>query len=145
MNEIANLTPDVTYSAGIVKFENFEEYKMQAENLAAFVSSIVATEETVQASKKMIAATRKIVDGLNRRRIDMKKDILASYTDFEKQVKELQGIIDGADRIVREQVNELEEKRRAEKKEEIKAIWDKRSPMYDIPIPNLFNLSLIHI
>ena len=139
MNEITNLTPDVTYSAGVVRFENFEEYKLQAQDIADFVSSIVVTEETVQASKKMIAATRKIVDGLNRRRIDMKKDILASYTEFEKQVKELQGIIDDADRTVREQVNELEEKRRAEKKEEIKAIWDKRRVMYDIPIPDLFN------
>ncbi|WP_276924235.1 DUF1351 domain-containing protein [Faecalibaculum rodentium] len=139
MNEITNLTPDVTYSAGVVKFENFEEYKLQTQKIADFVSSIVVTEDTIQASKKMIAATRKIVDGLNRRRIDMKKDILASYTNFEGQVKELQGIIDDADRIVREQVNELENQRRAEKKDEIKAVWDKRRVMYDIPIPDLFN------
>ena len=38
MNEITNLAPDVTYSAGVVKFENFEEYKLQAENIAAFES-----------------------------------------------------------------------------------------------------------
>jgi hypothetical protein len=103
------------------------------------VSSVVVTEDTIQASKKMLAASRKVVNSLDTKRKDIKKSILASYSDFEKQVNELKKIVDDADKIVRGQVKALEEMEREQKQTATKEIWDKRIPAYEIAhIPNLF-------
>jgi hypothetical protein len=130
--EIKSLEPDVKYDVAKVEFSNFESYKAQAQQIAEFVSSIVVTEDTVKAAKKMLAQARSIVNELNKSRIQMKKEILGNFPDFETQVKELQTIIDNADGIVRSQVKELEEKERAEKLEQIKAIWEQRAWAYDV-------------
>lgn len=85
--------------------------------------------------------TRKITDGLNSRKVQIKKAILADYTVFEGQVKELKAIIDDADGELRTKVNAMEELERDRKKEEIRQIFDKRVDQYQIGslIPDAFD------
>ena len=132
MNELIIKDSAIQVKKAEIVFKDFEKYKAQAEEIAKYISSIEVTEENVKETKKTIAAAKKVVNGLNRRRIDIKRAILESYDEFETQIKELSDIIDQADAKVRSQVNELEEKERLQKKNQLFAIFQKRAPLYPV-------------
>ena len=46
-----------------------------------------------------MASLRKLKKAMNDRRIEIKKTFMAPYTNFEAQVKELDKLIDGTDRL----------------------------------------------
>lgn len=129
-NELQRWIPDVTYSPGIIKFNDFERYKLMAANIADFVGEAEVTEENVKDSKRLVADTRKVVNGLKDKRIAIKKEILKPYLVFESQVKELENIVDDADRIVRNQIREIEEKQRDAKRTAVEELWRKRLLQY---------------
>ena len=143
-NEIATWdenTPDVRFQTAPVTFNAFDYYKGRCEQIAAYIKGIEVTEDNVQAVKKDLAAARKLTDGLNSRKVQIKKAILEDYTVFEGQVKELKGIIDEADGELRGKVNALEEQARDRKKEEIRQVFLKRIGQYQIGtlIPDAFD------
>lgn len=124
--------PDVTCNKALVKFPAFEHYKQQAQQIAGYINSIVLTDDNVKDVKKDLAAARKITDGLDKKRIQIKNAILEEYVGFESQVKELQRIIKEAEGTLRTKVREMEEEERQAKKAQIREIWDKRYPLYEI-------------
>ena len=124
--------PDVSYSIAPVSFPAYEVCKQQAEAVADYIGSLELTEENVKEVKENLAKCRKVTEALTRRRIDIKKQILQEYEDFDRKVKELVFIVDNADSALRAKVREMEERERQEKKEQIRALWEKRSPMYRI-------------
>ena len=124
--------PDVTCNKALVKFPAFEHYKQQAQQIARYINSIVLTDDNVKDVKKDLAAARKVTDGLDKKRIRIKNAILEEYVGFESQVKELQGIIKEAESTLRTKVREMEEEERQAKKVQIREIWDKRYPLYEI-------------
>lgn len=124
--------PDVSYQTAPVKFPAFEYYKQQAQKAAEYINSIVLTDNNVKDVKKDLAAARKLTDGLDQKRIQIKNAILADYVEFESQVKELQAIVKDAESSLRSKVKELEERERENKKAQILDIWNKRYPMYQI-------------
>ena len=115
-----------------VYFQGYGAYTQMAQNIADYINSIEVTEDNIQAVKKDLAAARKVVDGLGKRRIELKKQILVEYDVFEQEVKELQSIVDTADRELRAKVNALEEQERELKKAAIREIWDKRIWQYPL-------------
>lgn len=121
-----------TYSPAVVKFDKFEYYKEQANEIANYINTTVLTNDNIKEVKKDLADARKVVKGLDKIRIELKKELLVSFNDFEKQVKEIQGIIDQADSKLRDQVRAIEENERQIKEANIRVIWDARICMYDI-------------
>ena len=136
--------PDVSYQPATVTFPAFEFYKTQAKLIADEIMNTPVTEENVKQVKQLLADARKVSDGLNRRRIDIKKEILKDYDAFEKQVKELASIIDTADNEVRLMVRELEEAEREQKRAAIEELWEKRISNYKVYdlAPNAFEVWL---
>ena len=134
-------SPDVKYQVAKVTFGSFPEYRDKCLQIAEHIRSTQVTEETLPEVKKELAAARKITDELNSRKVQIKKIILADYTVFEGQVKELKGIIDEADGELRGKVNALEEQARDRKKEEIRQVFLKRIGQYQIGalIPDAFD------
>lgn len=130
MNEL--ITKDIEYTTGVVKFNNFENYLKQAKEVAKYIDSVELTDANVKQCKSDLAAARKVVNQLDQVRKQVKKDLLKPYQPFEKQVKQLQKVIDDADKRLREEVKLLEEVERNEKEEAIKEVFDKRIAMYDI-------------
>lgn len=142
--EIIEKQNDVTYEAAKVDFPAYEEYKEKATAVAEYIFQMDVNEENIKEAKATLAKARKLTDKLTRARIDMKKEILASYTDFENKVKEIIDIIGDADKEVRAKVKDLEEAERDRKKQEIYELWLKRIPAYDSDLlnavlPNAFN------
>ena len=134
-------TPDVQYQVAKVTFDSFSEYKEKCLLIAEHIRNTEVTEDNLPEVKKELAAARKITDELNSRKVQIKKIILADYTVFEGEVKELKGIIDSAESELRVKVNDLEDKARDQKKADIKAIFDKRIGQYQIGtlIPDAFD------
>lgn len=131
MEELRNNNmPDVSFATAPVKFQMFEHYKAQAQQIADYINGITLTDDNVKEVKADLASARKIVDGLDRRRIDIRKFILSDYMKFEDQVKELQSIIKDAEGGLRLKLREMEEKERTDKKETVFVIWCKRFQYY---------------
>lgn len=124
--------PDVAYSIAPVSFPAYESCKQQAQAVAEYIGGLELTEDNVKEVKENLAKCRKVTEALNRKRIDIKKQILQDYEDFDRKVKELVFIVDNADSALRTKVREMEEKERQEKKEQIRALWDKRAGLYRI-------------
>lgn len=124
--------PDIAYSVPQVMFNGYEFYKEQAIQIADYVRSIEVTEETIGDAKKELAIARKGVKELDRRRIDIKKEIQLGYAEFEAQLKEITSIIDEADKELGAKVRVLDEAERDRKQEAIKEVWDKRIQQYAI-------------
>lgn len=122
---------DIQYQIPQVRFPAFETYKAQAEEISAYIRSLPVTEDSIKDVRATLAKARKLTDRLNRSRIDIKKEILSGYDQFEAQVKELCDIVGEADKELRKKVDLLDEMERKEKLSVIEEIWDKRIAQYD--------------
>lgn len=86
--------------------------------------NVVYTDETMSVAKKDRADLNRLSKAINDERIAMKKRYLAPYEDFEKQAKELTGLIDAQSAKIDAQVKEFEQREKDDKQAEIKAIYD---------------------
>lgn len=123
---------DITYRTAEVAFPNYEYYLAQARQIAEFINSIDLTEDNIKEAKTTLAAARKVADGLDRKRIDLKKQLLGNFSVFEGQIRQIQSVVSAAESDLREKVKELDELQREQKKEKIAEIWDKRFPQYTL-------------
>lgn len=100
---------------------NFEEVKdWLAENLTVY-RSMVVTEDALGAAKADKAKIRKISSAISEQRIAVKKRYLEPYNSFEAKMKELSGMCDEAAKNIDTQVKAFEDKRKAEKRDMLKA------------------------
>ena len=129
--ELKTRENDVSYQIPEIRFPSYEQYRQQALALGDYIRSTEVTPENVKEAKSILADSRKVTDRLNRKRIDIKNDILRGYKVFEEQVKEITGIIDEADQELRGKVRELDDQERQVKKDAIKELWEKRVQQYD--------------
>ena len=130
MNLVQWKKPVISSEPGKVTFNDYEAYKSQALQLSQYIEAIDVTEENVKLAKKLLAQVNKSVKILEDRRIEIKKEMLIPYTLFESQIKEIVGIVKGADEAVRSQVRDLEEVARDEKADTLKEIWKLRIQQY---------------
>lgn len=105
---------------------NFEELKAQiSEGLKAY-EGLVYTADNIAEAKKDRANLNKLKDAIEDKRKEMKSLYLAPYNEFEKQVKELTGMIQKQTDVIDSQVKEYEESKKQEKLDEIKNIYDEK-------------------
>ncbi|EGP8643453.1 DUF1351 domain-containing protein [Listeria monocytogenes] len=116
---------------GSILFPAYKKIKSDSLLLAQQIENIEVTEENVKQSKKLLAAVNKEVKNLESERISIKKEMLEPYSEFEKQVKEIVSIVKTADEMVRQQVTQMEEEEREDKKLVLKRMFEKRIRMYD--------------
>lgn len=131
MNELAEMQlSQIVVTPGAIQFNDFEQLKDQALELSEQINSVTVTEDTVQASKKMLAAVNGRIKELESRRIAIKNEMLEPYKMFESQVKEIVEIVKSADKTVRDQVKGLEEAEREMKASNIAGLYEKRISSY---------------
>lgn len=132
MNEIINIeSKGIKVKIGKVEFKAYEMIKERAINLSENLKQVEVTEENIKESKKILADVNKDIKKLEDRRVAIKKEMLEPYTEFENQVKEIVKIVKEADEIVRQQVKELENREREEKKELIFNMFIEKINHYD--------------
>ena len=113
-----------------IQFNDYERLKEEATEIAFYVSQIEVTEDNTKEAKKLLAKVNKSVEKLNRKRIDIKNELMRPYDTFASQVREIEKIVKDADEVVRSQVRQLEEREREEKRQGLEQIWNARIDMY---------------
>lgn len=129
-----NLTPSVSgfsYTPATVTFSDFHRILEEADMLNSLLSQVQVDDENIKTAKKLVAEVRKQFNVLDRQRIEAKKDILGNFSDYEQQVKEIGAVVQEGENLVRSKIRELEEIERAEKEEEVRALWEERSDQYE--------------
>lgn len=118
---------DIRIENGLIVFDNFLLYKQRAEEARDYLKRLDVTPESEQECKRTVATARKISDQLNQEKIRIKKTVLEPYTVFEDKVKEIIGIITEGENVARDKLKAIDDRRREEKKAELRRIWDARS------------------
>ena len=109
---LGTITDNLSEVAASVRAK-VEEYK-----------SIVVSEDNIADSKNLLANIRKDKTELDNSRKAIKKEWLAPYEEFEKRAKNVINLYDEPIGIIKEQLDEFEERRRADKRKAIKGIFD---------------------
>lgn len=102
---------------------NFEEIKAELEAEMQKYKALVYTDDNIKEAKKDRALLNKVVKELNDKKLVVKRNYCAPYEVFENQVKELQAIVNDTNANIDAAVKEYEERKKAEKTEEIKAAY----------------------
>jgi hypothetical protein len=103
---------------------NFEVVKSAIVRKTEQYKNVKVTELNKAKRKKEIANLRKDIKLLNDKRIEVKNECLKPYLAFDEKVKELIDIYNVPINIIDNQVKELEESQRLEKKAEIANIYN---------------------
>lgn len=115
----------------VIEF-NFEELKQEITLKASEYMNLVYTDEQIKDAKKDRATLNKFVKALSDERIKTKKECLKPYEDFEKKIKELDGIVSKAIKNIDDQVKVYEEQKKQEKLLAIKDYWNSCEKPFEI-------------
>lgn len=102
---------------------NFEELKTALKAELEVYKNMVFTEEAKPEARKAVANLRKLKKSMNDKKLEVKKNFMVPYTDFEAQVKELDKLIDEPINFISGQIEEFERKRVEERKKLISDIY----------------------
>ncbi len=103
---------------------NYEELKQWLTANLENYRTLVVTEEQMAAAKADRAKINKISKAISDQRIAIKKQYLAPFNEFESQCKELSGLCDAASKNLADQINAIEEARKAEKMSALKTFFE---------------------
>ena len=103
---------------------NFEDLKKALAERMELYRGLVVTEDGIKAAKQDRADLNKLREAIEAKRKEVKKACMAPYTEFEGRVKELVQLVYAPIAAIDGQLKEYEEKRRADKRTEIAAIYE---------------------
>lgn len=116
MNELIKQTQ------GTINYD-FESAKARiSQRLEEYIGAVF-TEESKTIAKKEVANLRKEKSAFSDRVKEVKSEYMKPYLEFERKAKELIALYDEPINLINGQVQEFEEKRKAEKKELIQSIY----------------------
>lgn len=103
---------------------NFKDLKTEITTKIEEYKGLVYTDEQIKEAKADRAKLNKLIDALEGKRKEIKRQVMIPYIEFEKQEKELVTIINAAVTGIDGQVKAYEERQRAEKKEKVQKIYE---------------------
>lgn len=102
---------------------NYEELKSElAEKLEKY-NRMVVTEDGLAAAKKDRAALNKLLKALDDKRIEVKRELLKPFGEFEAQVKEIQAMIAKPVGVIDAQIKAFDDAKKQEKESAIRGIY----------------------
>ena len=113
----------VTQQAGVITCD-FDSAKAYLNSRLDEYRGATFTEDSKTFAKKVVASLRAEKKAFADRVKEVKNEYMAPYLKFEAQAKELIGLYDEPIDFINGQVEEYEEKRKAEKREVIQKIYD---------------------
>lgn len=102
---------------------NYEEVKQWLQDGLARYQGVVYTEDMITEAKADRAKLNKVAEAIDTKRKEMKRFYQTPYEDFERQAKELTGMVKAVTDAIGAQVKAHDERRKAEKLEEIKGAY----------------------
>lgn len=118
MNEIK-----VISNVGSLTYD-FQQLNNEVEVYLEKYQGLVFTDEEIPDAKKIRAELNKVKKDLNARKITVKKEFIAPYTQFEIQVKDIISKVDNVSNEIDLQVKDCEQRSKDEKQNEIEEYFN---------------------
>lgn len=120
---------------------NFDQIKAAAAEALSKYQGRVVTEDGIKDAKKDKAALNAFKSALDDERKRIKKLCLSPYEAFEKQIKELVGMMDTPLLAIDSQIKAFDEQKKADKQAEILAFYQSKIGVLDtlLPFEKFFN------
>lgn len=121
---------------------NFDELKAELTQRLDYYNSLVVTEDTIKEGKAERAKLSKLLEAVEAKRKEVKREYMAPYTDFESKVKELVAIIDAPIAAIDGQLKAFDDLRREDKRAEIRKAYETIVPaeiQAIVPLERIFD------
>ena len=120
MNELQLI---VNQKPGIIE-SNFEEIRKALADEMALRKKEVFTEDQKPLARSEVASLRKLKTVIDDKRKEVNKQCMAPYEEFDAKASELKSLIDEPIDLINKQIEEMEEKRKIERREKIQSLYD---------------------
>ena len=123
---------------------NLPELKKQLDlELERF--NIVFTDETIPEAKKIRAELNKLKEKYETKRKNVKKEIMKTYDDFEKEYENFIAYLDSTVLKINNQVRDFENKQKEEKRLKLTAIWERLKWSEQISFNKIFKENWLNV
>lgn len=131
----------VNQKPGIIEF-NYTELRDALAKEMDMRKKEVFTEDQKPLARSEVAALRKLKVVIDDKRKEVKKQCLAPYEEFELKANELKNLIDEPINLINKQIDEMEERRKSERRTKIQSLYDSLiGDMADyIPLKKIYNI-----
>lgn len=131
-NELTQTTVDVEMQTPEIKITNKEKLDTLVGAVVKKYSGIVVTEDTLKECKKTLAELRKLSKELNAKRLEKQREYETPVKEFKAQIDAYINQINDVISDIKQGTDEFEEKRKAEKKVEIKNAISEMAENYGV-------------
>lgn len=104
---------------------NFEQIKQELTEKVSKYETLQYGEEEVKEAKKDRAALNKLKSAIKEERLRREREYMKPFDDFKQKINEIVMIIDKPINLIDRQLDEYENKRRADKRVEIGSLWER--------------------
>ena len=104
---------------------NFEELKQELTEKVSKYETLVFSDEEIGQAKKERAALNKLKTAIKEERLRREREYMKPFDDFKQKINEIVMIIDKPINLIDKQLDEYENKRRADKRVEIGSLWER--------------------
>lgn len=121
-----------------IKF-NYEELKQELTEKVSMYETMVYTDDQIKEAKSDKANLNKLKKALNDERIRREKEYMKPFNEFKAQINEIIAIIDKPAAVIDKQVKAYDEKKRQDKMEAIKKLYDESEHPEWLELERIFN------
>lgn len=118
---------------------NYEELKAEITEKTKMYETLVYTDDQIKDAKADKAKLNKLKKTLNDERIRLEKEYLEPFNDFKSKINEIIRIIDKPVAVIDKQVKEFEDKKKQDKYDAIKAMWEELEHPSELTLEKIYN------
>lgn len=118
---------------------NYEELKQELTEKVSMYETMVYTDDHIKEAKSDKANLNKLKKALNDERIRREKEYMKPFNEFKAQINEIIAIIDKPVGVIDKQVKAYDEKKRQDKMEAIKKLYEESEHPEWLELEQIFN------
>lgn len=118
---------------------NYEELKQELTEKVSMYETMVYTDDQIKEAKADKANLNKLKKALNDERIRREKEYMKPFNEFKAQINEIIAIIDKPVAVIDKQVKAFDEKKRQDKMEAIKKLYEESEHPEWLELEQIFN------
>lgn len=118
---------------------NYEELKAEITEKTKMYETLVYTDDQIKDAKADKAKLNKLKKTLNDERIRLEKEYLEPFNDFKSKINEIIRIIDKPVAVIDKQVKEFEDKKKQDKYNAIKAMWEELEHPSELTLEKIYD------
>lgn len=118
---------------------NYEELKQELTEKVGMYETMVYTDDQIKEAKADKANLNKLKKALNDERIRREREYMQPFNDFKQKINEIISIIDKPVAVIDKQVKAYDEKKRQDKMEAIKKLYEESEHPEWLELEQIFN------